>query len=189
MSLPPSLYSFKYPIILISTRNECSSELPFHTAWCVVLFLQLVLAKTQDKAATSLTEVGWLGKKVPVRSERLRVSLVKLQLVEGELGRASEPGKKMEVYETLLMECQDAVQTLRDEITAETVCCCCCCCGLLLLFTVDTVCCCCCCGMLLFTADMVCCCCCCCGLLFLIQSVVVVDDDADGVTQGMCCCS
>ena len=80
-----------------------------------------MLNKTQEKAATSLTEVGWLGKKVPVKSERLRVSLVKLQLVEGELGRAGEVGKKMEVYETILMECQDTMQIVREEITSETV--------------------------------------------------------------------
>lgn len=86
-----------------------------------VASLQLVLTKTQEKAATSLTEVSWLGKKVPVRSERLCVSLVKLQLVEGELARTGEAEKKMEVYETLLMECQDAMQTVRDEITMETV--------------------------------------------------------------------
>lgn len=56
-----------------------------------------------------------------MRSERLRVSLVKLQLVEGELGREGEAGKKMEVYETVLMECQDAMQTVKDEISTETV--------------------------------------------------------------------
>lgn len=81
----------------------------------------MVLAKTQEKAATSLNEINWLGKKVPVRSERLRVSLVKLQLVEGELNRTAEAEKKTEVYETLLMECQDTMQIAREEISTETV--------------------------------------------------------------------
>lgn len=80
-----------------------------------------MLAKTQEKAATSLNEINWLGKKVPVRSERLRVSLVKLQLVEGELNRTAEAEKKTEVYETLLMECQDTMQIAREEISTETV--------------------------------------------------------------------
>ena len=83
--------------------------------------MQLVLAKTQEKTASSLSEVTWLGKKVPVKSERLRVSLVKLQLVEGELGRAEGAEAKMEVYETLLMECQDTMQVVRDELATETV--------------------------------------------------------------------
>ena len=86
-----------------------------------------MLAKTQEKAASSLTEVTWLGKKLPVKSERLRVSLVKLQQVEGELGRGGGEGGgggeegRMEVYERLLMECQDTMQIVRDEISAEMV--------------------------------------------------------------------
>ncbi len=79
---------------------------------------QLVLAKTQEKAASSLTEVTWLGQKVPVRSEKVRVSLVRLQQVEGELVSG---GDKMEVYERLLMECQDALQVTREELSSEQV--------------------------------------------------------------------
>ena len=83
---------------------------------------QLVLAKTQEKAASSLTEVTWLGRKLPVRNERLRVSLVKLQQLEREVGIGNEgTGEKVEVYERLLMECQDAMQIVRDELTAEMV--------------------------------------------------------------------
>ena len=83
---------------------------------------QLVLAKTQEKAASSLTEVTWLGRKLPVRNERLRVSLVKLQQLEREVGVGNEgTGEKVEVYERLLMECQDAMQIVRDELTAEMV--------------------------------------------------------------------
>ena len=70
---------------------------------------------------TSLTEVTWLGKKLPVRSERLKLSLVKLQQVEGELGREEGGQKKMEVYEQLLMECQDTMQIVREEISSEPV--------------------------------------------------------------------
>ncbi|XP_064406699.1 signal recognition particle subunit SRP68-like isoform X2 [Halichondria panicea] len=78
--------------------------------------IDLVLAKTQEKAASSLTEVTWLGQKVPVRSEKVRVSLVRLQQVEGELVSG---GDKMEVYERLLMECQDALQVTREELSSE----------------------------------------------------------------------
>lgn len=80
-----------------------------------------MLAKTQEKAASSLTEVTWLGKKVPVKSEKLRVGFVKLQQLEGELSRVEGGENKMEVYERLLMECQDAMQLVRDELGAESV--------------------------------------------------------------------
>jgi hypothetical protein len=83
--------------------------------------LQLVLAKTQEKAASSLTEVTWLGKKVPVKSEKLRVGFVKLQQLEGELSRAEVGEAKMDVYERLLMECQDAMQMVREELGPEPV--------------------------------------------------------------------
>jgi len=95
-----------------------------HTHTLHVHYTQLVLAKTQEKAAASLTEVVWLGRKLPVRSERLRVSLVKLQQLEGELGRREEgTEEKVEVYERLLMEYQDAMQIMRDELAAEMVSC------------------------------------------------------------------
>ena len=94
----------------------------FHTITYSYTHTQLVLAKTQEKAASSLTEVTWLGRKLPVRNERLRVSLVKLQQLEREVGVGNEgTGEKVEVYERLLMECQDAMQIVRDELTAEMV--------------------------------------------------------------------
>ena len=79
------------------------------------------MAKTQEKAASSLTEVTWLGKKVPVRSEKVRVSLVRLQQVEGEVGRVERAESKMEEYERLLMECQDALQITKEELNLEMV--------------------------------------------------------------------
>ena len=60
---------------------------------------------------------------MPVRNERLRVGLIKLQQLEGELGRTQGGGgvEKMEMYEQLLMECQDAMQIVREDIAVETV--------------------------------------------------------------------
>ena len=99
----------------------CSDFTNMIPPYIVSFFLQEVLAKTQEKAASSLTEVSWLGKKLPVRSEKLRVSLIKLQQFEGQLSRVQTSEEKMDVYEKLLMECQDAMQIVRDEIAAEKV--------------------------------------------------------------------
>ena len=66
----------------------------------------------------------WREQRLPVRNERLRVGLIKLQQLEGELrGRRTAEGDegKMEMYEQLLMECQDAMQIVREDIAAETV--------------------------------------------------------------------
>ena len=91
-----------------------------HTHTHTLTHTQLVLAKTQEKAASSLTEITWLGQKVPVRSEKVRVSLVKLQQVEGELVGG---GDMMEAYERLLAECQDALQVTKEELSSEQVSC------------------------------------------------------------------
>ncbi len=57
-----------------------------------------------------------------MKSEKIRVSLIKLQLVEGELGRMESETDKMEAYEGLLMEVQDTVQLVQQELTnTETV--------------------------------------------------------------------
>lgn len=70
---------------------------------------------------TSLTEVSWLGKKVPVRSEKLKLCLVKVGQLENELRRVEGGEAKSKVYEQLLMECQDAMQIVREDISAEEV--------------------------------------------------------------------
>ena len=67
-----------------------------------------------------LSHRGHLAR-VPVKSEKLRVGFVKLQQLEGELSRAESSENKMEVYERLLMECQDAMQLVRDELGVESV--------------------------------------------------------------------
>ena len=56
-----------------------------------------------------------------MKSEKLRVGFVKLQQLEGELSRAEGGEAKMDVYERLLMECQDAMQMVRDELGPEPV--------------------------------------------------------------------
>lgn len=49
------------------------------------------------------------------------MSLVKLQQLEGQLSKEESGEEKMEMYEKLLMECQDAMQIVRDDIAAEKV--------------------------------------------------------------------
>lgn len=85
-----------------------------------------MLSKTQEKAASSLSEVTWRDQRLPVRNEKLRVGLIKLQQMEGELrghsGTTEEGGEgKTGMYEQLLMECQDAMQIVREDIATETV--------------------------------------------------------------------
>ena len=76
----------------------------------------------QTKEKTSaLTEVVWQGKSVPVKSERVRLSLVKLQQMVGEVERVVDTEEKMRLYEALLMECQDGIQLVRDDLNLDMV--------------------------------------------------------------------
>ena len=104
--------------ILYCSINSCLST---HFVCLFVCSQKDVLSKTQEKAATSLTEVTWLDQRVPVKNEKLRVALIKLQQLEGELGRTASSDEKMEMYERLLMECQDSMQILREDLASETV--------------------------------------------------------------------
>lgn len=71
--------------------------------------------------ASSLTEVQWQGKSIPVKNERIRVSLIKLNQIVNEVGRTEEREKKMTLFERLLMECQDSTQLVRDELNQDSV--------------------------------------------------------------------
>lgn len=44
-----------------------------------MMSVQMVLAQTQHKAATSLTEVSWCGQSLSIKSDKLRVVLVRLK--------------------------------------------------------------------------------------------------------------
>ena len=49
------------------------------------------------------------------------MGLIKLQQLEGELGRTEGSSEKIEMHEQLLMECQDAMQIVREDIASEAV--------------------------------------------------------------------
>lgn len=73
--------------------------------------------------AASLTEVQWQGKTVPIKNEKVRVCLIKMNQLSSEIGMAEDVEEKMGLYEKLLMECQDGIQLIRDELNHESVSC------------------------------------------------------------------
>ena len=80
-----------------------------------------MLAKTGEKAALSLTEVQWKGGVIPIKNQQVRVALIKLNQTVSEVAREESTEEKMKLYERLLMDCQDAVQMIRDEANQEKV--------------------------------------------------------------------
>uniref|UniRef100_T1J1Y0 Signal recognition particle subunit SRP68 n=1 Tax=Strigamia maritima TaxID=126957 RepID=T1J1Y0_STRMM len=78
--------------------------------------LDALIAQTREKQAATLSEVSWRGRTIPVKHEKVRVFLLNVQESEHEVQRANTLESKISVYESLLMECKDAIQVLRDEL-------------------------------------------------------------------------
>jgi signal recognition particle subunit SRP68 len=83
---------------------------------------QDLLSQTREKQTATLSEVTWLGRTVPVKSEPVRVFLLNLQESNKEIESADEIDSKISIYESLLKQCIDAQQILRDSLQEDAVC-------------------------------------------------------------------
>ena len=54
-----------------------------------------------------------------VKHEKVRMFLLSYQESDQELTKADQPDAKVEVYESLLLDCKDALQVLRDELLED----------------------------------------------------------------------
>ncbi|KAK8773124.1 hypothetical protein V5799_012369 [Amblyomma americanum] len=81
--------------------------------------LDHLIEQAREKQASSLSEVTWLGRTVPVRHEKVRLFLLGAQEAPRELAQAPDIEAKIAVHERLLFDCKDALQLLREELRAE----------------------------------------------------------------------
>lgn len=80
--------------------------------------LDALIAQTREKQAASLLEVTWRGRTVPVRLEKIRVFLLAYQGLDASLGKANECDAKLSAYETILLDCKEAIQSLKEDLAA-----------------------------------------------------------------------
>ena len=78
--------------------------------------IDAAIKETREKLASSFGEVTWRGKTVPIRNEKARVFILRMQDKETEVGRHSAYEGKMDVYDNLLMDCKDTLQVVNTEI-------------------------------------------------------------------------
>ena len=71
--------------------------------------------------AQSHEEVTWRGQTIPVKNEKVRVLILRSQQSSREIEQADNYEEKMKVFTSLLMECQDAQQIIKDELKADSV--------------------------------------------------------------------
>ena len=90
---------------------------------------ELINQAKQEQAAT-LQEVEWRGRKMAVKQEQVRLFLLREQEFDsGELENARAEAKGVaeaheavvEAYESLLMDCKDAVQALKSDLVEDPV--------------------------------------------------------------------
>ncbi|KAK6187871.1 hypothetical protein SNE40_005802 [Patella caerulea] len=80
-----------------------------------------LLLQTREKQASTLSEVAWRGRTIPVKMEGVRNFLLNLQDSTTELKSAEGSDSKLSIYESLFKQCIDAQQLLRDALQEDPI--------------------------------------------------------------------
>ena len=81
--------------------------------------VQVLINQTREQQAATLQDVEWRGRKMAVKHEKVRMFLLSHQESHQELAKADQPEAKIEIFESLLLDCKDALQVLRDELLED----------------------------------------------------------------------
>ncbi|KAK3709166.1 hypothetical protein RRG08_030846 [Elysia crispata] len=80
-----------------------------------------LLSQTREKQAATQSEVTWRGRTVPVKVEAVRLFLLNMQDLKSELDSAESLDSRVSIYESILKQCIDAQQALRDALQEDAV--------------------------------------------------------------------
>lgn len=81
--------------------------------------LDQLLSQTREKQAATLSEVTWRDRTVPVKNEQVRLFLLNLQESDKQVESAEGFDSKLSVIESLLKQCIDAQQVLREMLNDD----------------------------------------------------------------------
>ncbi|XP_047222717.1 signal recognition particle subunit SRP68 isoform X1 [Girardinichthys multiradiatus] len=81
--------------------------------------LEALITQARTKQAATMSEVEWRGRTVPVKSDKARIFLLGLADNEAAIAQAVNEETKEHLYETLLAECRDTIQAVREDIKSE----------------------------------------------------------------------
>ncbi|XP_038872886.1 signal recognition particle subunit SRP68 [Salvelinus namaycush] len=81
--------------------------------------LEALITQTRAKQAATMSEVEWRGRTVPVKIDKARIFLLGLGDNEAAIAQAANEETKERLYETLLAECRDTIQAVREELKTE----------------------------------------------------------------------
>lgn len=105
----------------ISTLLKIHIHLLWWWSSCSSFKFQTLLSQTREKQASTLSEVTWQKRTVPVKSEPVRLFLLNLQESGEEVEKAEGLDNKISIYESILKQCIDAQQVLRDSLQEDQV--------------------------------------------------------------------
>uniref|UniRef100_A0A8C4HVQ3 Signal recognition particle subunit SRP68 n=1 Tax=Dicentrarchus labrax TaxID=13489 RepID=A0A8C4HVQ3_DICLA len=81
--------------------------------------LEALITQARTRQAATMSEVEWRGRTVPVKIDKARIFLLGLADNEAAIAQASNEETKEHLYETLLAECRDTIQAVREELKSE----------------------------------------------------------------------
>uniref|UniRef100_A0A7N6AW08 Signal recognition particle subunit SRP68 n=1 Tax=Anabas testudineus TaxID=64144 RepID=A0A7N6AW08_ANATE len=81
--------------------------------------LESLITQARTKQAATMSEVEWRGRTVPVKIDKARIFLLGLADNEAAIAQATNEETKEHLYETLLAECRDTIQAVREELKTE----------------------------------------------------------------------
>ncbi|ELW68297.1 Signal recognition particle 68 kDa protein [Tupaia chinensis] len=80
---------------------------------------QALITQTRAKQAATMSEVEWRGRTVPVKIDKVRIFLLGLADNEAAIAQAESEETKERLFESMLSECRDAIQAVREELKPD----------------------------------------------------------------------
>lgn len=81
--------------------------------------LEALITQTRAKQAATMSEVEWRGRTVPVKIDKVRIFLLGLADNEASIAQAESEETKERLFESVLSECRDALQAVREELKPD----------------------------------------------------------------------
>ncbi|XP_037620033.1 signal recognition particle subunit SRP68 isoform X2 [Sebastes umbrosus] len=81
--------------------------------------LEALITQARTKQAATMSEVEWRGRTVPVKIDKARIFLLGLADNEAAIAQTANEETKEHLYETLLAECRDTIQAVKEELKSE----------------------------------------------------------------------
>lgn len=81
--------------------------------------LDSLVTQTKEKTAAVLHEVTWLGIKIPIRIERVRLFLISIEGLDESLKHAEDNQAKIKILENLFIDLRDVISLTRDSARTE----------------------------------------------------------------------